>query len=107
MTQPVDVWYQQVLWPLASLVPLEEVAEVRFSEDSDALTDFLVEGDDFAFIAKEGNEERVEYYILCCTRPKMLLERDTVNDYGFCFDAHSMVVFGHHYRQLHSRGSTI
>lgn len=81
--------------------------ETRFSDDIDTLTDFLAEGDDFAVIAEEGNEEGVDYYILRCTRPKLSLEHDTVDGFGFSFDARSMVVFGHYFSQLSVRGRTI
>ncbi|KAI5055079.1 hypothetical protein GOP47_0030224 [Adiantum capillus-veneris] len=44
----------------------------QFLDDANTLTDYLVEGDDFAVIAEEGNAEGVNYYILRCTKAKAL-----------------------------------
>lgn len=71
------------------------------------MTDLLAVGDVFAVIAEDGNEEKVDYYILRCTRPKCILERDTMDDHGFSFDAHSMIVAGRFYAQSHIRRTGI
>ena len=60
---------------------------MHFSDDFDSLTDFLVEGDDFAVIAEQGNDEGVDFYVLRCTRAKTFLEHDTVDGFGETYDA--------------------
>lgn len=110
MTEWADKWRQQVLRPLHDVGPsyhIEPSEEVRFSDDVDRLTDFLAEGDDFAVIAEQGNDEGVDYYVLRCTRPKMFLEQDTVDGYGEPYDAHSLVVYGHYFQQMRVRGRSI
>ncbi|KAI5054661.1 hypothetical protein GOP47_0029806 [Adiantum capillus-veneris] len=69
--------------------------------------DYLAEGDDFAVIAEEGNAEAVDYYILRCTKAKYVLQESTVDDYGEAYDAHSMVVLGHYFQQVHGCGHYI
>ena len=67
------------------------------------MTELLEEGDVYAVIAEEDNDEGVDYYLLRCTRPKCTLEDDTIDDYGFTFDRHSMVVYGRYYVQIDTR----
>ena len=76
----------------------------RCSRDYDSLRDLLEEGDVYAVIAEENNDEGVDYYLLRCTRPKCTLEDDTIDDYGFTFDYHSMVVYGRYYAQIATCG---
>ena len=106
-----DIWHQQILRPLHDAGPssvIEPTQEVRFSDDFDSLTDFLVEGDDFAVIAEQGNDEGVDFYVLRCTRAaKTFLEHDTVDGFGETYDAHSLIVYGHYFQQLPVRGHTI
>ena len=55
MIEWVDIWHQQILRPLHDAGPslvIDPTQEVHFSDDFDSLTDFLVEGDDFAVIAE-------------------------------------------------------
>lgn len=105
-----DRWHEQILRPLQgprdTSMPMDAV-EMRFSEDADSLTDLLAEGDDFAVIAEDGNDEGVDYYILRCTRPKMRLQQAMVDDFALPSDAYSMVVGGHYFEQIPSRKRSI
>lgn len=105
-----DKWHEQILRPLqgpGDIAMSMDTIEMRFSEDADSLTDFLAEGDDFAVIAEDGNAEKVDYYILRCIRPKMRLQQAMVDDFGLQYDTHSMVVGGHYFQQIPSRGRSI
>ena len=83
------------------------IGDGQCSVDHDSLTDYLQEGDVFAVIASENNEEHVDYYLLRCTRAKCTLTADAIDDYGHLFERHSVVVYGRYYTQIATRGGAI
>ncbi|KAI5076716.1 hypothetical protein GOP47_0008781 [Adiantum capillus-veneris] len=67
MTEWADRWTLQLISPSEGMTTSSSSIDsqaTHFSNDADTLTDYLVEGDDFAVIAEEGNEEGAHYYIL-------------------------------------------
>lgn len=107
-----DAWFEKVLTPLqvrqdGPLADMIAIGDGQRSVDHDSLTDYLQEGDVFAVIASENNEEHVDYYLLRCTRAKCTLTADVTDDYGHLFERHSVVVYGRYYAQIATRGGAI
>ena len=71
------------------------------------MIDSLEEGDVFVVIADEDNEEKVDYYLLQCSRPKRKLLVDTIDDHSQSYDRHSVVVYGRYYAQVPNRGEKL
>ena len=78
-----------------------------YSAEYDPLTNSLEDGDVFAVIAKEGNVEKVDYYLLQCGRPKPKLLVDTIDNHGNNYERYSVVVYGRYYAKITSRGKDI
>ena len=65
---------------------------------------YLIEiGDVFAVIARENNEEGVEYYLLQCNSAKSKLLDNVIDDYGIDYSRDDMVVQGTYFVQVPSR----
>ena len=71
------------------------------------MTNSLEDGDVFAVIAEEGNIEKVDYYLLQCSRPKTKLLVDTIDDHGDSYERYSVVVYGRYYAKVTNRGKDI
>ncbi len=46
----------------------------EYGDDGDHLATCISLGDNFAMNAEEGNEERVNFYILVCTQTNFIIE---------------------------------
>ena len=89
-------------WQLVTLYPdIEdenqiEVSHVepQFMVDYDDLTDIIEIGDVFAVIAREDNDEGIDYYLLQCNSVKSKLVDSIVDDYNIDYSRGDIVVKG-------------
>lgn len=103
-------------WGLVRLRPYDaEAVQVQieehndpeqwFEEGADEHAGNIVEvGDNFVVPAEDGNEERVQYYILQCTKPRFRVQADFVCPWGGEFQRGEYVIAGTYY-QKHGSGS--
>ena len=75
----------------------------QFMVDYDDLTDLIKIGDVSTIIARENNEEGVEYYLLQCNSTKSKLLDNVLDDYGIDYSRGDMVVQGTYFVQVPSR----
>ena len=97
-------------WKLEQLTPLPPFGNVSDKEmdnevvvidnDYDRVSDMVREGDVFAVIAPENNQEKVHYYLLRCTMSKSTLLQEYNDPSNYTYPIGSMVLMGHFFEEV-------
>ncbi|KAI5083966.1 hypothetical protein GOP47_0000135 [Adiantum capillus-veneris] len=95
-------------WTHKALKPLSEVPEeteapedeaAMFEGSQDMLSEYLIEGDNFAVNADTGNAEGVEFFLLRCTKRKWMTDCILRDKCKNKCDKNTYVVTGCYYQQ--------
>lgn len=99
----VGKWTHLVLKPLSEVPEEAEVPEddaAMFEGCHDMLSDYLTEGDNFAVVNAEAeNEEGVEFFLLRCTKIKWMIESIVRDQWGNKCAKNTYVVTWCYYQQ--------
>ena len=66
----------------------------------DRVSDMVREGDVFAVITPENNQEKVHYYLLRCTMSKSMLLQEYNDPSNYTYPIVSMVLMGHFFEEV-------
>ncbi|KAI5082366.1 hypothetical protein GOP47_0002109 [Adiantum capillus-veneris] len=94
-------WTQKALKPLSEVAEETEVPEdeaAMFEESQDMLSEYLIEGDNFAVNADAGNAEGVEFFLLRCTKRKWMTSCILRDKWKNKCDKNTYVVTGCYYQ---------
>ena len=92
---------------MTPLPPFGNISDVEhdnealvIDKDYDRLSDLVIEGDVFVVIALVANPEKVHYYLLRCTRSKIMLMQEFKDSSNYMSGVGSMVLMGHFFVEV-------